>query len=48
MLLAAAGGDDAASKSKSAIGRTLSPAEIGKALDMFHRWQVERRGVSHR
>lgn len=42
MLLAAANGDQQASAGKSAIGRRLNPTQIGRALDMFHRWQVER------
>lgn len=46
MLLAAANGDEQAGAGKSAIGRRLNPAQIGKALDMFHQWQVERNTLS--
>jgi hypothetical protein len=40
MLLAAEGGEEAASANKSIAARRLSPSEIGSALDLTRQWQV--------
>jgi TPR repeat protein len=46
MLLAAEGGDETASASKSIAARRLSPAEIGSALDLTRQWQVSHAGAA--
>jgi TPR repeat protein len=45
MLLAAEGGDSAANVNKTIVARRLSPAEIGWALDLSHKWQLSHREV---
>jgi hypothetical protein len=45
MLLAAEGGDSAANVNKTIVARRLSPAEIGWALDLQHKWQLSHREV---
>jgi len=45
MLLAAEGGDSAANVNKTIVARRLSPAEIGRALDLQHKWQMSHRDV---
>jgi hypothetical protein len=48
MLLAADGGEEAASAIKSIAARRLSPSEIGSALDLTRQWQVSHTGVPTR
>jgi hypothetical protein len=43
MLLAADGGDETASASKSIVGRTLTPQEIGTALDLQRQWLISHK-----